>query len=565
MRALTDKHPFRALIRRRWHWLLAGLLLIVLSLAAGVVLLALSGWFITASALAGLGLLLGLDIFTPGAGIRLAAIVRTASRYTERLVTHEATFRILSDLRTQLFGQLALRPISQQRALNRGDALGRFTQDIAQLDHVFLGVAGPSTGAIALTLLGGGLIAWVIDPLLAWPLIVGTALVQPMMAIGVAWRGANASNSSVLISARLKERLVDTFDGLENVLATDQVGQRVTEIGQLSDDLIRQQTKTQHWDALGTSLSILVGGLVLMLTLAIGVGFHEQGQIDGPWLGLVALLIIGVSEAWQVIPSAWRKLSESRQAWARVKPMVSPWPTATQHSEASMATEVSPHRRPSATARGAQWVVTDLTFHYPGHPIDVLRDIHLVIAPTEKVALIGPSGCGKTTLAYLLMGELSPTKGSIDCLAPSANTDGLSKHCPTVGYLAQDPKLFSDTLANNLRIAVPSASNEALISVLQKAGLRGWYDAQELGLETWIDENASNLSGGEARRLALARLMLIDPELVILDEPNTGLDASTNDALNQTLDAWLADKTALIITHQPDRAPRFDRTIRLDD
>lgn len=565
MSARTDSHPFFGLIRRRWSWLLAGLLLIILSLVAGVVLLALSGWFITASALAGLGLLLGLDIFTPGAGIRLAAIVRTGSRYAERLVTHEATFRILSDLRTQFFGQLALRPISQQRALNRGDTLGRFTQDIARLDHVFLGVVGPSAGAIALTLLGSGLIAWAIDPVLAWPLIIGTALTQPIMALGVALKGASASNGSVLLTARLKERLVDTFDGLENVLATDQVNQRATEIAQLSDALICQQTKTQNWDALGAALSIAINGLVLILTLAIGVSLYEHGRLDGPWLGLVALLIIGTSESWQLIPSAWRKLTESRQAWARVKPMVSPLPKKSKIAQANVALGLPLKSQETTQTTKAQWIVTDLSFHYPDSPIDVLANINLVLKPAEKVALIGPSGSGKTTLAYLLMGELSPTKGAIECILPRSRSQDPTAHRPLVGYLAQDPKLFSDTLANNLKIALPTASDQALISVLEKAGLARWYKSQELGLETWIDENATNLSGGEARRLALARLMLIDPVLVILDEPNTGLDASTNDALNQTLNAWLADKTAIIITHQPDRAPGFDRTITLDD
>lgn len=561
---MTETHALVRLIQRRWSWLLAGLLLIILSLVAGVVLLALSGWFITASALAGVGLLLGLDIFTPGAGIRLAAIVRTGSRYTERLVTHEATFRILSDLRTQLFGQLALRPISEQRALNRGDTLGRFTQDVAQLDHVFLGVVGPSVGALALTLLGSGLIAWVIDPLLVWPLILGTALIQPLVAVGVAWKGASASRKSVLVTAHLKERLVDTLDGLENVLATDQVTQCASEIGRLSDELIQHQTRTQHWDALGMSLSIMVNGMVLIVTLAIGVGLYEHGAIDGPWLGLVALLMIGVSESWQVIPAAWRKLAESQQAWDRVKPIVSLTANENQSSKTTSWADTCTYAKETNQYAGPTWVVNDLSFHYPGSTINVLTHINLTLSLRDKVALVGPSGSGKTTLAYLLMGELSPIEGSIECRLPQPLENDPHINVPSVGYLAQDPKLFSDTLANNLKIAKPLAADQELISVLHNAGLRDWYHAQELGLESWIDENATNLSGGEARRLALARLMLIDPELVILDEPNTGLDGPTNDALNQTLNIWLANKTALIITHQPDRAPQFDRTIRLD-
>jgi len=563
MKMASPTYSMLGLIRHRSTWLLAGVLLIVVSLLSGVVLLALSGWFITASALAGVGLLLGLDIFTPGAGIRLAAIVRTGSRYAERLVTHEATFRILSDLRTGLFGQLAMLPIYQQRAINRGDTLGRFIQDVAKLDHAFLGVVGPSIGAISLTLLGSGLIAWAVDPRLAWPLLIATLLLQTSMAIWVAHRGAGASKDSVLAMATLKESLIDTIEGLENVLVTDQVNDRAKEIAHLSDDLVQQQTKTQLWDALGTSLSIGLNGLTLIVTLAIGVSFYEQGRIDGPWLGLLVLLIIGVTESWQIIPSAWRQLGETRQAWTRIRPILNGPSTREQVIETKLA-NASPSSSNSQTQAGCQ--VRDLSFRYPSSGIDVIKQMNLTLEPGEKVALVGSSGKGKTTLAYLLMGELSPTQGSIEWHLEEA--DGT--HCavesrPSMGYLAQDPKLFSDTLANNLRLAQPTASDQVLLTALEQAGLGDWYQRQELGLETWIDENATNLSGGEARRLALARLMLIDPEFVILDEPNTGLDEATNAAINQTLNVWLSNKTALIITHQPERAPDFDRTITLDD
>lgn len=553
-------------MRHRAYWLLAGLFLIVLSLLAGVALLALSGWFITASALAGVGLLLGLDIFTPGAGIRLAAIVRTGSRYAERLVTHEATFRILSDLRTRLFGRLAALPIYQQRAINRGDTLGRFVQDVAKLDHAFLGVVGPSLAAISLTLLGSGLIAWAIDPRLAWPLLLATLLLQTSMATWVAHQGARASKNTIWGMATLKESLIDTIDGLENILATDQVRDRTHEIGRLSDDLVRQQTKTQLWDALGTSLSIAINGLILVVTLVIGVSFYEQGLIDGPWLGLVALLVIGVTESWQIIPSAWRQLGETRQAWERIHPLLA-LPSGSQPVQQPEPVDDSPPLHATTESRApVQCQVHDLGYRYPDCTVNVLSKISFSLEPREKVLLVGSSGRGKTTLAYLLMGELTPTEGRIQWVSKKENSAQTALDSkPSIGYLAQDPKLFSDTLANNLRMAEPEASDQALITVLEQAGLKDWYQHQELGLETWIDENATNLSGGEARRVALARLMLIDQAFVILDEPNTGLDETTNAAINQTLNAWLERKTALIITHQPERAPHFDRTITLDE
>jgi ATP-binding cassette, subfamily C, bacterial CydC len=160
--------PLWRLLGRRRGWLAAGLALIMLSLLAGVVLLALSGWFITASALAGLGIIATLDIFSPGAGIRLAAVTRTVARYGERLVTHEATFRLLADLRLALFQRLLALDEAQLRGLQRGDTLNRLTADVDTLDHLFLGVIGPGVSAFLLTGLAALLAAVWVDPGQRW-------------------------------------------------------------------------------------------------------------------------------------------------------------------------------------------------------------------------------------------------------------------------------------------------------------------------------------------------------------------------------------------------------------
>ena len=534
------------LLLQRPGWMLAGLLLICISLAAGMVLLGLSGWFITASALAGAGLLLGLDIFTPGAGIRMAAVVRTASRYAERLVTHEATFRALADVRDRLFAQLLRLPPSQQRRLAHGETLNRFVHDINQLDHLFLGVVGPTVAAWGLTVTLSLILFWWVDPTIGATVLGVMLVAQTVSATWIAHRGAASSHHVIHHMGALRRHLAETLETLENVLAMDRVARVTQQAADHSDALICAQKWSQTWDNLGMGLSMLLSAVGLMAVLILGIDLYHAGRIDGPWLGLIVLLLLGLTEVWQPIASAWRRLSETRLAGERIEALGTPEPAP----------------KPLALTSHDAWLIDRVSFRYPDTEINVIEQFSATIERGEKVLLVGPSGCGKTTLAKLLMGELTPTAGTVSIQSANQHTDLQTCGPARVGYLSQDPVLFSDTLGNNLRMAKPHASDQALLDALKSAGLGERYAQLEDGLDAWIEENATNLSGGEARRVALARLMLADPELVILDEPNTGLDETTNQALNESLNAWLTNKTAVIITHQPAQAPRADRVLR---
>lgn len=544
MRVIPVLKWHHRLLLQRPGWMLAGLVLIILSLAAGMVLLGLSGWFITASALAGAGLLLGLDIFTPGAGIRMAAVVRTASRYAERLVTHEATFRALADVRDRLFGQLLKLPPSQQRPLAQGETLNRFVHDINQLDHLFLGVVGPTVAAWGLTLTLSAVFYWWVDASLSLIVLLAMVVLQSASASWIARRGATVSRRVIEHMATLRQDLAQTLDTLEGVLAMDRVDKTSQQIANHSDALIASQQRSQTWDSVGMGLSMLISAATLLVVLALGIDLYHTGSIDGPWLGLIVLLILGLTEIWQPIPSAWRRLSETRLAGQRIE----------------MLGTAEAHPHPPALTDEHAWRLDHVTFRYPNTEIDVIERFSVIIELGETVLLVGPSGCGKTTLARLLMGELSPTSGTVFIQRDTVN--GGVDQPVRVGYLSQDPVLFSDTLANNLKMACPDADDQQLIEALDAAGLGERYGQLDDGLDAWIEEGATNLSGGEARRVALARLMLADPQLVILDEPNTGLDEATNDALNERLNEWLVDRSALIITHQPKQAPHADRVIR---
>ena len=547
---MSEPLRLRKVLGYRSWWLVAGILLILLSLVAGVALLALSGWFITASALAGLGIIIGLDIFTPGAGIRLAAVGRTVSRYLERLVTHEATFRLLSDLRGEVFARLLRLDEFQHRGLRRGDTLNRLTTDVDTLDHLFLGVMGPTIAALLLTLSAALLLGLFIDP---WLGLAGGLLlaVNPLLTEFSRRRGRQASHALVTAVPELRRDATVSLEGLADLTAFDRVGQRQQQWDRQSSRLIALQERIARLDATSQGLVTMSGFLAVWLALVIGIHLYESDQISGPLLGLVVFTLLGLGEAWQVLPAAWRKLEQSRGAHARVVEL-----TATEPMLAQPARPLTPD--------GNSLYIEQLHFRYAPELPWIFRDFSLEISAGERIALIGPSGCGKTTLALLIQRQLDPVEGRI-----LLGNDDLRQLDPTayrrhVGVLSQQPMLFRDTIAENLRIARPDADDDQLGHALATAGLADFMDGLDDGLDTWLDEAGGNVSGGEARRLALARLVLTDCPVVILDEPTTGLDQTTAEALSQTLDNWLGKRTTIMITHDPATLPPHDRLIRLE-
>ncbi|HKK02919.1 MAG TPA: thiol reductant ABC exporter subunit CydC [Gammaproteobacteria bacterium] len=535
--------------RRRW-WLAGGVLLIFLSLAAGVMLLSLSGWFITASALAGLGLIAALDVFTPGAGIRLAAITRTVSRYLERLVTHEATFRLLADLRLRLFDHLLTLDEGQLRGLQRGDTLNRLTADVDTLDHLFLGVIGPGVSAFVLTLLAGALTGWLVDPWLAAATLGLVLAVNPLVAELTRRRGHDASRALVTAMPGLRRHASDNLEALQDVVAFDLGERERGELEQRSARVIGLQERLQKLDAIAQALVTLTGLVGVWLALVLGIGLLRAGLITGPVLGLLALGVLALGEAWQGLPAAWRRLEQCRGAAQRL-------------GETMEREPLLPAADPGLPPAGQRLELRQVSFRYREDLPPVLQDFDLEIAPGERVALVGPSGAGKSTLAMLMMRQLDPDAGTV-CLEGvdlrRLDQDLLRRH---IGLLAQRPVLFRDTLAANLRLAAPAASDAMLFQALETAGLADFAAGLEHGPETWIDEAASNISGGEARRIALARLVLTDCPIVILDEPTTGLDAATAGGISATLDTWLQGRTAIMITHDPALLPPHDRIVRV--
>lgn len=538
------------LLWRRAPWLLLGLALMLLSLVAGISLLAASGWFITASALAGIGLIAAIDIFTPGASIRLAAISRTVSRYLERLATHEATFRLLGDLRCALFDRLLLQDDQRLQGLSRGDTLHRLTRDVDTLDHIFLGVAGPSIAAFLLTSMAA-LALWWLSPGLA---LVGGGLLLGGLVTAVVFHylGQNTSQRLSQYLPDFRQQASQIIETLIEVKAMNLSWDRSKRLAEQTRQLIHLQCRLASLDAWGQASMMVLSSTALWLVLLLGLILFEQSLISAAVLGLVILAVMGLGEAWLGLPGAWRKLAEIQQAGQRLNGLI----------DAPSQLAEPPTTKPFPRHAAIHW--RSVHFGYSSDRPAVLENFNFRLPFGERLALLGPSGSGKTTLARLLLREVDPDRGQIYLASTpleQIDPDALRQN---IGLLPQRPVIFRDTVAENLRLARPEASDQELIDALSSAGLGTTFLAQlPDGLETWLEEDGGNLSGGQRRRLALARLFLCNPSIVVLDEPTSGLDEATARDLARCLDSWLTGRTCLMISHSPDWLPPHQHRYRL--
>ncbi len=537
-------------LRRQWRWLLLGVVLMLLSLIAAAILLGLSGWFITASALAGAGLIVGLDIFTPGAGIRLAALTRTLARYGERLASHEATFRLLAELRLRLFGHLLTRSEYALRRMRRGDTLERLTRDVDTLDHLFTGVLGPVAAALALSLaVAGGFALMNATP--AALVVVGVLVLNLLAVALIARAGRAATRKHSAMEPDQRMLATEGLEGMEVLKAFDRDGDWGRQLGEHHSRMVALGRKLARLDAIGQGLITLLGLGGLWLVLTAGLALTETGAITAPVLVLLVLVMFALTEAWQPLPAAWRRLDACRTAARRAGQLLEP--AAARPAQAGT--------RPLPAEHGIAAINLGFRYHDSLPPVFEGLDLH--IEPGERVLLTGPSGGGKTTLALLLMGQLPASAGQVrygGCDIERIEPDALRR---AMGYLPQHPVVFRDTLANNLRLAAPEAGDDQLIGVMQQVGLIGLLNDLPDGLNSWIGEGGADVSGGELRRIALARLLLTDPHVVILDEPTTGLDPDSARAMHSGLEGWLTGRTTIMIGHDPALLPRYDRSIQI--
>ncbi|MCZ8062084.1 ATP-binding cassette domain-containing protein [Silanimonas sp.] len=514
---------------------------LALTWIAGAALLALSGWFIAASALAGLGLLVGLNIFTPSTAIRGLALVKPITRYAERVIGHSAVLHLLADLRVRLFTTVAATPALRWAAAlgaeRHADLVTRLMRDIDTLDGVPLRVVGPLLAA-ALTLLAAvvAMAHWGSPAMAAGLCIGGTAI--GFVAFAFAARGRRRGIELVASRAALRVAHHDHFNGLAERLAYRKADHGRERLDALALDVLRRERRQEQWALLAEHGVQALVGLWLVAVVAIG-----WGKLDAASLALVALMTLGLGEAFAGVPGAWWRVGEAEASARRVMALESGIETVVETNRPGM---------PLTSARRRVLVIDGLRAR---HQPEEAPAWFATLSPGVPRVLHGPSGGGKSSLLATLAGELPPLGGCVGLDGVDWLNLSDAQRYARMAYLGQDDHLLDLTVRQFLSLGLGDVGDAALHRVLEAVALDSVFDRTGDGLDYRLGPRGSRVSGGQARRLQLAALLLRDPDLVILDEPFRGLDAAVMANLLPILQSWLEARCCLVVTHAPEALP----------
>ena len=534
-----------ALIAPFWRWIALGILLGFLTIGSSVGLMAMSSYLIARSALVADV----YDVTIPITLVRVFATLRAAFRYLERLATHRATFSILAHLRTWFYA--AIEPLAPARlqGLRSGDLLARIVGDIETLENFYVRVVTPPVVAALVTALAclmiGSFDAVLGLALLVFLLLTGVAL--PLIAL---WLSTHPAGELAAARAELNALLVDQVQGIADLLAFDGEQQHQARVVSAGRRLARLQHDLAMVRGLTNALAVLLTGLAALTVLWLAIPLVTVGRIEGVYLALLPLTAIASFEAVQPLAVALQHLQANRAAGQRLFELIdAPQPADAAQSPAPSDSSIE---------------LRNVRFAYGAGEPPALDGVSLRVPPGGRVAIVGPSGSGKSTIVNLLLRFWEATEGQ----ALIGGHDVRAYRAEDVrGLLAVAPQrvhLFNATIRDNLALANPDASDEQIAAACRMAQLADFIDALPQGYQTQVGENGLLLSGGERQRLAIARAILTDAPIVILDEATANLDALTEQRLMESLEPFLRTRTVIIIAHRPAVWQGIDQMVRLE-
>ncbi|TMQ93974.1 thiol reductant ABC exporter subunit CydC [Actinomadura soli] len=531
----------------RWRLVLA-VLFGVLALGSGVGLMATSAWLISRAAQHPPVLMLMVAIVA----VRAFGLGRGVFRYLERLVGHDATFRILADLRARVYERLERLAPGGLPGFRGGDLLNRLVADVDAVQDLFLRVLLPCTVA---AVVGGASVG------LAWALLpsAGAVLLCALLLAGVVapWLSAamarRAEYRTTDLRADLTTHVVDTLQGAPELIAYGAAPTQLTKAAQLDRDFTRASARSATTAGVGAAISALAGGLAVWGSLAVGIPAVRSGTLDGVLLAVVVLLPLAAFEVVAGLPLAAQYLERVRRSATRIFAVLDT-PEPVNDPATPTPLPAAPYTLRVENLR-ARWT--------PTGPY-VLDDITLELTPGRRCAIVGPSGSGKTTLTAVLLRFLDPTNGRTALNGTDLGSLKGDDVRRIIGLCAQDAHLFDSTIGENVRLARPTATDDEIRESLRRARLLDWIDALPQGLDTRVGEHGARVSGGQRQRIALARALLADFPILLLDEPAEHLDLATADDLTADLLTATEGRTTLLVTHRLTGLDAVDEIIVLD-
>ncbi|WP_059010166.1 thiol reductant ABC exporter subunit CydD [Streptomyces specialis] len=570
------------------------------ALGSAVGLMATSGWLISRAAQQPPVLYLMVAV----TATRAFGIGRAVFRYAERLVGHDAVLRVLADLRVGVYRRLERLAPAGLGGARRGDLLSRVVTDVDALQDYFLRWLLP---AVAAGVVGTAA-------------VVGTGLLLPAagaaLAAGLLAAGAGVPALAAATARRTERRLapargelatptVDLLTGTAELTVAAALPARHAAVRAADAELTALAARSASVTALSGGLTALLTGLTATAAAWAAVPAVADGRLDGVWLATVVLVPLAAFEAVAGLPLAVQHRQRARRAAERVRDVVDAPEPAHEPEPASYSHPRAPDAGRKLECRLCDWLATVVLVplaarvrdvvaapepaHEPEHPAPApadpfpltvrgltarhpggrsgapaLRDLDLEITPGRRIAVVGPSGAGKTTLAHCLLRFLDPAAGTYRLGGTDATTLDGDTVRRVVGLCAQDAYVFDSTLRENLRLAAPGAGDDALRAALAAARLLDWVNGLPRGLDTPVGEHGARLSGGQRQRLALARALLADFPVLILDEPAEHLDPPTADALTADLLAATEGRATVLITHRLTGLDAVDEILVLD-
>ncbi|MEV8594451.1 thiol reductant ABC exporter subunit CydD [Streptomyces sp. NPDC052012] len=539
----------RAMSGARRGRLALALVLGSLALGSAVGLMATSGWLISRASQQPPVLHLMVAV----TATRAFGIGRAVFRYAERLVSHDAVLRMLADTRVAVYRRLERLAPAGLRKTRRGDLLSRLVADVDALQDYWLRWLLPTGAAVVVSALSVGFTAWLLPEagaVLAAGLIAAGAGV-PLLTGAVARR---AERRLAPARGALATRVTDLLTGTAELTVAGALPARAAEARRADGTLTRIASRAATATALGDGLTALISGLTVTLAALVGVQAVAAGRLDGVTLAVVVLTPLAAFEAVLGMPLAVQYRQRVRKSAERVHEVLdAPVPVR------------EPERPRPAPASPFPLVVKGLSARHAGQDRDALAGLDLTLEQGRRIAVVGPSGSGKTTLAQVLLRFLDPSAGSYTLAGADAYAMDGDDVRRLVGLCAQDAHLFDSSVRENLLLAGRDATEEELRHALARARLLDWADSLPDGLDTLVGEHGARLSGGQRQRLALARALLADFPVLVLDEPAEHLDLPTADALTADLLAATEGRTTLLITHRLAGLEAVDEVIVLNE
>ncbi len=521
-------------LKGNWHRVALSVLLSSITILASVALMGTSAWLISTAAIA----VSVADLGVSTVGTRFFGITRAIFRYLERLVSHDVTFRLLAKLRLWFYEKLE--PLAPARLMNfrSGDLLARIIGDVETLENFYVRVVSPPLTAIVVGTFTAIFLAS-FYPLLApvyLTFYLSLGLLLPILAQTTSRKSAE---QTITLRADLQTNLVDSIQGMADLIAYGRADQRLTQIASNAEEYGDAQRRMARVTGIHSALGTLLTNLGMWSVLYFTIPQVINGNLPGPMLASLTLLTLASFEAVIPLPLAAQMWNSAREAARRLFEVVDTEPEIKEDTRYSKLDEQTSNIE-----------LSNITFTYPTQTTPALHNLTFDLKPETSLAIVGPSGAGKSTIANLLLRFWDYKVGDItlgDESLKALNQDEVRARC---GYVSQNTYFFNTSIYENLRFARKKVTSEEVEAACKSVQIHDFIMSLPKGYDTMIGEQGLRLSGGERQRLAIARALIKDAPILILDEPTANLDPLTEQQVLETLFKVMRQKTSLLITHR---------------